>query len=78
MYKIWIGTTSGHPCIGADASRDCAVRTKIWPSQLRYRVTARTPNGDVIITTRTKAQQISAQVIAAFPRADHACSRSAR
>ena len=78
MYKILIGTTDGVPRIGAASAHDCAITDKVWPSQLRYRVTARTAEGQIIITTATQARKIGATVIAAFPRADHAHSRSAR
>jgi hypothetical protein len=75
MYKITIGTDNGTPCIGANAAKGCAVVTKVWPSQLRYRVTARLPSGEVVIVTRTAAREIGATVIAEFPRADHAHAR---
>jgi CTP-dependent riboflavin kinase len=71
-YPITISTDSeGNAYVGAK-SRPAQVvsEEKIYPSQMAYRVTFRTREGNITIGTRTEARAEGAEIIAAFPRSN--------
>lgn len=75
--KIWIGCENdGQPLVGAyQGANDAASCEQVWPSQMRYRCTARKADGTATVCTPTEAKREGWKVLFRFPPADGRFSR---
>jgi len=78
-YQIWIwADANGNGQVGAKDNGQAVIWDHIYPSQMRYRVVARTTDGKYTITTKTGARAYGYTVTYEFPRADGSLGRRYR